>query len=92
MSVMRVRSMSRGMTMNARQKVPSACEAPVSTVDPVVFEDAFRFVLVPLPRGVWGRVRTVISLTESMILGRFRPGSGGRIIFNFNFVLKYGWV
>ncbi len=51
----------------------------------------FIFVLVP-PRGVQGRVRTVTFLRESMILGRFRPESGGKSNLIFYFDLKYGWV
>ena len=44
----------------------------------------------PSPRGVRGRVRTVIFQWRSGVLSRFRPGSVGK--FNFYFGLKYGWV
>ncbi len=41
--------------------------------------------------GVREKVRTVISIRESIILGRFRLGSEGNFNFNFYFHLKYSW-
>ncbi len=48
---------------------------------PAVFIGCFYFVLGPLPRGSWGRVRTVNLLRELVFVGRFRPESGGSICF-----------
>ncbi len=47
--------------------------------------------LSPLPPGVRGRVRIVTSLLESMIFGKFRPGSGGSFISDFYFDPQYSW-
>ncbi len=45
-----------------------------------------RFFSWPPSRGSFrGRVRTVISLRRSGVLGRFRPGSGAQYIFNVDF-------
>jgi hypothetical protein len=55
---------------------------------PAVFKGAFHFLLVPLTRGVRGRVRSAILLRRSMIWGRFRPESGGDLISIFMLTLS----
>ncbi len=42
-----------------------------------VLKTFLNFVLAPLPRGSWGRVRSAIFQTHLEVWGRFRPGSGG---------------
>ncbi len=66
-------------------------DLPMPRLVPAVFKDALYFVLVS-PRVVRGRVRTVISQMRSCVLGRFRPGSGGKLTFYFDFGLKRSWA
>ncbi len=45
-----------------------------------VLENVFHLILgTPSPGGSRGRVRIVISLRRSKVLGQFRPGSGGNL-------------
>ncbi len=55
-------------------------------LDLAVFKNAFHFVIVPLPPGRPGRVHIVIVLRQPVVLGRFRPGSGGNMFFIFLFI------
>ncbi len=46
------------------------------------------FLAPPSPGGSRGRVRIVISLRKELVLGRFRPGSGGKPAFVFILALS----
>ncbi len=50
------------------------------------------FLAPPPPAGTRGRIRTAIVLRRSMVLGRFRPGSGALSAFNCYFGLKRSGV
>ncbi len=57
--------------------------------NPVVFKNVFYFCSCPPhPGGVRGRVQTVIVLRKSRALGRFRPASGGNLLFMFMLTLR----
>ncbi len=51
----------------------------------------FIFFLSRLPPGDPEEGPVVIFLRRSLVLGRFRPESGGKLNFNCYFDLKYGW-
>ena len=57
---------------------------PVTHLD--VLKMVLNFVLgPPLPRGVPGEGPDCHFLRKSIVVGQFRPGSGGRYIFNLYF-------